>query len=583
MNSSTITQNNAENNGELATYEFLVDQFRINGWTDSTQYIPEIAGNGKGRSFVAYESPQTSVWEAYGQFVTEPGTRYGDFYISSPDSNESRRAGVAMDSDGLIVAVFQTQIGATASVQGRRFSAPDDNLAGSSAGSLFPVYSSGSGASDARVAVNDAKQAVIVWQGSGYVNGQLMVSDGGLVGSAFTVGSSIIPNLYPDVAMDSQGNFVVVWNGQLPGDTQQAIYMSLFDSAGNPLQSDVRISTPGRYAISPRVERNDDGFVVVWEYRDPYDVVARRFDEFGNPIGGEFPLAANVQDQQSVPRLWLLQDGSFFAAWESVGPNDTSYDIRGQLFDSSGSRIGPELKLNSYTAGDQYGPSVGPLGENTLLVAWGGEGSTDSLGVFGRVLERKWYDAGGISNEAGGAVTLHNTIVADNTSLNATPDLNGEFNSNGGNLIGNTGNAALTNEMPSDVVGSSGSPIDPKLGPLADNGGPTKTHLPAADSPAIDGGVAYGAPASRSARRRPPGRWRQQRQAPPSISARSSGTTLRSPAASFRIRMKTASRMSASRAGWLDDVSRPQPERPTQRRRAEGHYRRARRLRLHAA
>jgi uncharacterized repeat protein (TIGR01451 family) len=31
---------------------------------------------------------------------------------------------------------------------------------------------------------------------------------------------------------------------------------------------------------------------------------------------------------------------------------------------------------------------------------------------------------------------------------------------------------------------------DPKLGPLADNGGPTRTHLPAADSPAIDQGLS---------------------------------------------------------------------------------------------
>jgi len=29
---------------------------------------------------------------------------------------------------------------------------------------------------------------------------------------------------------------------------------------------------------------------------------------------------------------------------------------------------------------------------------------------------------------------------------------------------------------------------DPRLGPLQDNGGPTFTHLPASNSPAIDGG-----------------------------------------------------------------------------------------------
>src|SRR5207302_822938 len=37
--------------------------------------------------------------------------------------------------------------------------------------------------------------------------------------------------------------------------------------------------------------------------------------------------------------------------------------------------------------------------------------------------------------------------------------------------------------------------IPAQVGPLADNGGPTQTHLPQADSPAVDNGTASGAPA----------------------------------------------------------------------------------------
>src|SRR5262249_1552331 len=39
-----------------------------------------------------------------------------------------------------------------------------------------------------------------------------------------------------------------------------------------------------------------------------------------------------------------------------------------------------------------------------------------------------------------------------------------------------------------NLVGTSGSPIDPKLGALANNGGPTQTHALLSTSPAIDGG-----------------------------------------------------------------------------------------------
>ena len=37
-------------------------------------------------------------------------------------------------------------------------------------------------------------------------------------------------------------------------------------------------------------------------------------------------------------------------------------------------------------------------------------------------------------------------------------------------------------------MGTSADPLDPKLGPLANNGGPTKTHALLAGSPAIDHG-----------------------------------------------------------------------------------------------
>lgn len=50
-------------------------------------------------------------------------------------------------------------------------------------------------------------------------------------------------------------------------------------------------------------------------------------------------------------------------------------------------------------------------------------------------------------------------------------------------------------EDPSGASGLGGSDLtglDPLLGPLADNGGPTETHRPLPTSPAIDAGAATG-------------------------------------------------------------------------------------------
>lgn len=91
-------------------------------------------------------------------------------------------------------------------------------------------------------------------------------------------------------------------------------------------------------------------------------------------------------------------------------------------------------------------------------------------------------DGGGINNE-GGTVNIGHTI------LNAGPSgeniynigWSGTVTSLGYNLSSDDGGGYLT--ATGDQINT-----DPRLGPLQDNGGPVFTHLPASDSPAIDGG-----------------------------------------------------------------------------------------------
>jgi hypothetical protein len=80
----------------------------------------------------------------------------------------------------------------------------------------------------------------------------------------------------------------------------------------------------------------------------------------------------------------------------------------------------------------------------------------------------------------GGSFGVVNSIVALNRS-DATPsDCHGAFDSFGGNLLS-------TIDGCKDFAGSALVGLDPKLGPLKDNGGPTKTLAPRRDSPAIGG------------------------------------------------------------------------------------------------
>ncbi len=102
---------------------------------------------------------------------------------------------------------------------------------------------------------------------------------------------------------------------------------------------------------------------------------------------------------------------------------------------------------------------------------------------------------GGITNNGGGAsATCRNTLIAQNTNNPGGPggpDVRGTFVSAGNNLIGNvqgsTGFTIGTNE--DKIGGGPGNPVlNPLLDPLADNGGPTRTHALQLGSPAIDSG-----------------------------------------------------------------------------------------------
>src|SRR5205814_10185872 len=87
-----------------------------------------------------------------------------------------------------------------------------------------------------------------------------------------------------------------------------------------------------------------------------------------------------------------------------------------------------------------------------------------------------------------------NTIIAGNFSTNNT-DVAGAFTSHGHNLIGDgSGSSGFNSTV--DQVGDAANPIDPQLGPLQNNGGPTRTLAPMPGSPVIDAGDNIGAAAS---------------------------------------------------------------------------------------
>jgi uncharacterized delta-60 repeat protein len=119
----------------------------------------------------------------------------------------------------------------------------------------------------------------------------------------------------------------------------------------------------------------------------------------------------------------------------------------------------------------------------------GSEGHSTTLTVANSTLSGNWaVFNGGILND-GTTLEIGSTILNRGASGDNIVNDSGTVTSLGYNLSSDDGGGFLT--ATGDQINT-----DPKLGPLQDNGGPTFTHAPACNSPAIDHGKNFSAAAT---------------------------------------------------------------------------------------
>lgn len=149
------------------------------------------------------------------------------------------------------------------------------------------------------------------------------------------------------------------------------------------------------YQRTPAVAiHGDRSFVVVWEsggqdFSD-YGIVGRRFDSAGVPQGGEFVVNSYVNGDQTQPAVASAADGGFLVVWTSFGSNGDDSEgrsVQARRFDSSGTALGLDMQLNTWTTGAQEEPSVAATSDGFLVVweSFGADGNDD--GIRGRRLD----------------------------------------------------------------------------------------------------------------------------------------------------------------------------------------------------
>jgi hypothetical protein len=208
---------------------------------------------------------------------------------------------------------------------------------------------------------------------------------------------------FPAVAMDADGDFVVAWQSLGQDGDNWGVFAQRYDAAGNPRGAEFRVNTVTSGAQrSPALAMDADGdFVVVWASRgqdDPsdnssagYDIFAQRYNAAGNAQGSELRVNSFTTGFQYVPVVAMDAGGDFVVAWQSRGqddPSDTSPlgdGVFAQRYDAAGSAQGPEFQVNSFTTGSQFGPHIAMDADGDFVVAWQSLGQDGSdWGVFGQ-------------------------------------------------------------------------------------------------------------------------------------------------------------------------------------------------------
>ncbi len=275
------------------------EHLRINEWEPDQQAGPFVAADGVSNFIVVWRSDPDAAPDLVGQDGSGSGvfarriSSHGQFLgpelqVNTYTKGDQYPASVAAGPDGRFVVVWMSvgQDGSEGGIYAQRF-----NTEGEKAGPELRV-----------------NQYTESWQE------------------------------LADVAMDAEGGFVVVWESYEQDGWLDGIYARRYDRRGQPRGDEFRVTESHvGWQERPAIAMDSAGnFVVVWlesiSYRDS-GLYGRAFFADGTPAGGDFDVTSRQFGGGDWPDLALGDTGTLVAVWETVGDFDEiGLDVYGRRF-----------------------------------------------------------------------------------------------------------------------------------------------------------------------------------------------------------------------------------------------------------
>jgi|GEM_PF-1440914 len=372
----------------LAQSEILV-----NASQDSTQRDPQIANDGAGNMFVVWTAEEYAGVKSRGDIVMRAlltdGTPAGaEILVNTITSGDQERPAIAMNAVGDLVVAWASFVNNDSSydIKARRFK---DGVA---LGEEFLVNTTRlKTQTNPDVAVDSSGNIIVVWDSwtdlsDREVMGRLFGSGGAPLTGEFMVNTTTAySQAKPAVTVRRDGSFVVVWESWKQDSSTPAgygMYARLFGPNGAPLTGEIPVNTyTADYQWYGDVESFDDNsFAVVWcsWEQDGADgsILLQRFGADGTKTGGEVAVNTTTANYQWLPRIRKFEDGSFAVVWSSWKQDGSREGVYTQLFSPAGRKTSFETQMNVTTESFQWEPDVVTSGANALTAVWSSWGQT---------------------------------------------------------------------------------------------------------------------------------------------------------------------------------------------------------------
>lgn len=380
-------------------------EFQVNTYTASHQFTsPEspqaVAMDDAGNSVVVWTSGNNQDGSSYGVF----GQRYdaagnalgGEFQVNTQSFSSQRYATVAMDAAGNFLVTWSGFVfdGSGWNVYGQRYDA-----AGNTLGGEFQVNTyAGDGQLWSTVAMNDGGDFVVTWSSFGQdgsadgVFGKRFDAAGNALGGEFQINTHTSDyQRFSTVAMDSAGNFVVIWSSLHQDGSNWGVFGQRFDANGDALGGEFQINTyssSNQHYSTVAIDAAGN-FVVTWSSLSQdgpgWGVFGQRFDAAGNKLGGEFQINTHTSNSQQYSTVTMNDAGNFLVTWSSNGQDGSSWGVYGQQYDAAGNAVGGEFQINTHVASSQLWSSVVMNNQGDAIVVWSSLNQDGSnYGVFGQ-------------------------------------------------------------------------------------------------------------------------------------------------------------------------------------------------------